>query len=198
MAKPINYKQVFARKRDNEARILKLCPKADHTSGIYVFYREQDGFRHAYVGLATKSLLRRLAEHLDGYEMHIDKSIRKYGLFDAKENLFGYKVAILCHCPPDQCNEKEQFFIKKLANDGWQMKNTTGGSQGEGKVDINERKEARGYHDGLTQGEKKTKEQVKTYFDKYLDFVIKPPTGKVKERKFQEFADFLNGTDKKD
>ena len=178
-------------KQRNEERIKKLCPQAQHTSGIYVFYREQDGFKHAYIGLATKSLLTRLAQHLEGYSQHIDLSIRKYGLFDATKNPYGYKVAILCECPPNECNDKEQYYIKQWANKGWQMKNTTGGSQGQGKFGINENKSAKGYYDGVAQGEKKTKEKVKAYFDKYLDAVIKQPSNKTKERKLAEFGEFI-------
>lgn len=93
MAKP-NYEQIFARKQSNEDRIKKLCPQAKHKSGIYVFHREENGFRHAYVGLATKSLLTRLAQHLEGHESHIDKSIRKYGLFNEEKILMDIKCQL--------------------------------------------------------------------------------------------------------
>lgn len=193
MAKTINYRQVFARKERNEQRIKELCPQARHTSGIYVFFREQDGFRHAYIGLATKSLLTRLAQHLEGYSQHIDLSIRKYGLYESKKNPNGYRIAILCECSPEECNEKEQEYIKAWANEGWQMKNTTGGSQGIGKVDINERKPAKTYTQGVTYGTLKTKKKVKEFFDKYLDYSIKQPPTKIKEKKFAEFKQFLEG-----
>lgn len=52
---------------------------------------------------------------------------------------------------------------------------------------------AKGYYDGVKQGQKKATEQVRTYFDKYLDFAIKPPTNKIKERKAEEFKKFLEG-----
>ena len=54
----MNYKQIYAIKMQNEKRIKKLCPKAEHKSGIYCFEREdENGFKYAYVGLATKSVL---------------------------------------------------------------------------------------------------------------------------------------------
>lgn len=187
----INYKQVFAIKKQNEERIKKLCPKATHTSGIYFIYREQNGFKFGYVGQATKSLLSRLGEHLNGYKQHIDLSIRKYGLYDKVKNPFGYKIAIICYCTPEQCDEKEQEFIKKYANEGWQLRNSTTGSQGEGKQSIIENKSTKGYREGVAFGELKSKREVKVFFDKYLDFIIKDKPNKVKERKYNEFKEWL-------
>lgn len=186
-----NYKQIFAIKKENEERIKKLCPKATHTSGIYFIYREQNGFKFGYVGQATKSLLSRLGEHLNGYKQHIDLSIRKYGLYDKVKNPYGYKVSIICYCTPEQCNEKEQEFIKKFANEGWQLRNSTTGSQGEGKQSIIENKSTKGYREGVAYGELKTKREVKVFFDKYLDFTIKAPSNKIKERKHNEFKEWL-------
>ena len=196
MHKQINYRQVFARKEQNERRIKEVCPQARNTSGIYVFFREQDGFRHAYIGLATKSLLTRLAQHLEGYSQHIDLSIRKHGLYDADKNPNGYRIAILCECPPEECNEKEQEYIKAWANEGWQMKNTTGGSQGIGKVDINERRPTKTYTEGVSYGVLKTKRKLLEFFDKYLDYSIKGKPTKIKEKKFAEFGEFIKPIEK--
>lgn len=190
-----NYKQIFAIKKQNEERIKKLCPKAIDTSGIYFIHREQNGFKFGYVGQATKSLLSRLADHLNGYSQHIDLSIRKYGLFDSVKNPFGYKVSIICYCKPQECDEKEQFYIKKFANEGWQLRNSTSGSQGEGKQSIVENKSTKGYREGLAQGRKNAIKEIKIFFDKYLDFIIKGDTNKIKERKFNEFKNFLEGGD---
>ena len=76
----MNYRQIYARKAECEKRIKEVCPQATHDSGIYCFTRvDEDGFKFAYVGLASKSLLARLGEHLVGYQ-HIDLSIKKHGL----------------------------------------------------------------------------------------------------------------------
>ena len=187
----VNYNKIFAMQSKNEDRIRQLCPKAVHKSGIYCIYREQDGFRFAYVGLATKSLLSRIAQHLSGYSTHIDLSICKYGLYDAEKNPFGYKVSILCYCSASECNEKEQFYIKEMANNGWQMKNSTSGSQGVGKQGITENKPSKGYYDGVAYGITKTKRKVCEFFDKYLDFTIKGKINKIKERKYDEFKNWL-------
>ena len=61
------------------------------------------------------------------------------------------------------------------------------------KFDINERKSGKTYTQGVEYGEKKTIRQVKEFFDKYLDCVIKEPSNKVKERKLKEFEELLKG-----
>ena len=189
--KNVNYKQIFAKKKQNEERIKKLCPKATTTSGIYIFHRYQGDFKFAYIGQATKSLLSRLADHLNGYEQHIDLSIRKWGLYDEYKNPNGYRVDILCYCSPKDCDEREQYYIKLYANIGYQLRNVTTGSQGEGKQGMTENKPPKNYHQGVAYGELKTKRKIREFFDKYLDAIIKQPTNKIKERKLQEFYDFI-------
>lgn len=113
----------------------------------------------------------------------------------------GWKVMVLKTCHPQLLDQEEQKWIEYYKNrEGVVIYNVTGGGQFDKKEDIGERFEVKlkTYKHGKDFAYEKVREKVKTYFDKYLDFVIKPPTGKVKERKFQEFADFLNGTDKKE
>ena len=187
----VDYKQIFNNKYKNETIIKKLCPRATRQSGIYIFYRQENGFKYAYVGLATKSLLSRLAQHLDGRQSHIDKSIKKHGLY-SQTNPYGYRIAILEYCEPKLCNEREQFYIQYYANKGYQMRNVTGGSQGVGKYDINQRKEGRGYHDGLAQGRKSVVEELKHIVDKYL--IIKPiKDGVLPNRMLEKFYNILGG-----
>lgn len=189
----MNYRQIYAIKAQNEKRIQKLCPEAERKSGIYCFYRvDENGFKHAYVGQnAKENLLGRLAEHLSGYKQHIDLSIRKYGLYDEAKNPYGYKVRVLEYCAPEQCDEREQAYIKQFHHDGWQLKNVELGGKS-GKADFNERKEARNYRDGLKQGEKNVRKFIKHLFDLHLDYVPKkrPPT-KLQEKAMQKFKDFL-------
>ena len=144
----MNYKKIYAVKKANEERILKVCPNCPNTSGIYCFHREdENGFKYAYVGLATKSILSRCAEHLNGYTQHIDRSLKSHKLY-SEENPFGWKLDVLCFCPAEQCNEKEQYYIKKVHDAGRQLLNVTGGSQGKGKSNIGENRQSRGYYDG--------------------------------------------------
>jgi hypothetical protein len=178
----------------NERQIKKKCPNAEHKSGIYCFHREdENGFKYAYVGLATKSVLSRCAEHLSGYQQHIDKSIKKHKLY-SEENPYGWKLDILCYCPADECNEKEQFYIKKVHQSGRQLLNVTGGSQGEGKFNIGQNKPTKGYYDGIAQGEKNARKMVAHLFELHLDYAPKknPPT-KLQEKAMQKFEEYLKG-----
>ena len=188
-----NYKQIYAIKAQNEKRILKVCPDAKKESGIYCFYRiNEQGFKFAYIGLATKSVLTRLAEHLSGYNQHIDLSIRKYGLYDEETNPFGYKIKVLCYCPEEECNEKEQYYIKQYADEGWQLRNVTGGSQAEGKFNLTEGKSTKGYRDGLIQGRKNTQKEIAKLFEKNLTYEINGKPTKNKEKAYDKFTAFLN------
>ena len=188
----MNYKQIYAIKMQNEKRIKQICPDATHKSGIYCFHREdENGFKYAYVGLATKSVLSRCAEHLSGYTQHIDRSLKAHKLYD-EENPYGWKLDILCFCPAEQCNEKEQFYIKKVHQSGRQLLNVTGGSQGKGKFNINQNKPPKNYYDGLSQGYKNAQKFVANLFDKHLDYKQKSDRpNKNQEKAMKKFKDFL-------
>lgn len=189
----MNYKQIQDVKKQNEAEIKKLCARADHASGIYCFYREdENGFRYAYVGLATKSILSRCAEHLSGYKQHIDKSIRKHKLYST-ENPYGWKLCVLCYCSEEECNEKEQYYIKKAHDSGRQLLNVTGGSQGKGKFNIAENKAPKGYYDGLKQGYKNAQKYVANLFEKHLKYSQKSDKpNKNQDKAVEKFREFLN------
>ena len=189
----MDYKKIYAIKMQNEKRIKKLCPDATHKSGIYCFHREdENGFKYAYVGLATKSVLSRCAEHLSGYTQHIDRSLKAHKLYD-KENPYGWKLDILCFCSAEECNEKEQFYIKKVHQSGRQLLNVTGGSQGKGKFNIGQSKSPKTYTEGVLQGEKNARKMVAHLFKLHLDYAPKknPPT-KNQQKALQKFEDFLN------
>jgi hypothetical protein len=192
----MDYKKMYANKMQNENQIKALCSKATHESGIYCFHREdENGFRYAYVGLATKSVLSRCAQHLSGYTQHIDRSIKAHKLYD-ENNPYGWKLNILCYCPAEECNEKEQLYIKKAHKSGYQLLNVTGGSQGKGKFNIGENRPAKKYFDGVEQGKKNTRKFVKHLFDLHLDFSPKktPPT-KNQQKAMEKFQKFLDETD---
>jgi hypothetical protein len=183
-----NYKQIYAVKKANEQRILKVCPNCPNTSGIYFLLREENGFRFGYVGKA-KHLLERLGAHLAGRKQWIDKSIYKHGLY-SDTNPCGYRVHFI-EFPESELNEKEQHYIKQYANAGYQLRNVESGGN-LGKTDIGERKPTRKYFDGVEQGKKNTREFIKHLFDLHLDYAPKknPPT-KLQEKAMQKFRDFL-------
>ena len=186
----MNRRQIYARKAECEKRIKEVCPQATHESGIYCFTRvDEDGFKFAYVGQASKSLLTRLGEHLVGYQ-HIDLSIKKHGLY-SQENPYGYKVDILCKCPAEECNEKEQYYIKKAADAGYQLKNSTTGSQGKGKKGLENGRPSKTYRDGLDQGYLNARREVAHWFSMHLNVSMKKPT-KNAEKALEKFQEFIN------
>lgn len=190
----MNYKQIYAKKKANEERILKVCPNCPNTSGIYFLLREENGFKFGYIGKA-KHLLDRLGSHLSGRTQHIDRSLLAHGLW-SEENQTGYRVHFLEY-PEEKLNEMEQFYIKKYANAGYQLRNVeSGGSLG--KTDIGERKAARGYYDGLEQGRKNTQRFIADLFAKHLDYKPKKePPNAYQKRAMEKFKDFLEGENDK-
>jgi hypothetical protein len=187
----MNYKQLYAIKNANKEKILKVCPKCPNTSGIYFLTREEDGFKWSYIGKA-KHLLSRLADHLSGYQ-HIDLSLRKHGLYN-EENQVGWKVNFL-EFPEYELDQREQYFIKLYAQNGYQLRNHESGGTN-GKVALETRRSNRGYYDGLSQGYKNAQKYVADLFAKHLDYKPKkePPT-KLQEKAMQKFKDFLGGDD---
>ena len=187
----MNYRQIYAIKKANKERILKVCPNCPETSGIYFLLREEDGFKFAYIGQSV-NLLQRLADHLQGYQ-YIDLSIKKHGLY-SKENPTGYKV----HClpmPKEMLDQKEQKYIKQYANAGYQLRNVTSGSQGQGKKSLGNAKQPKTYTEGVVQGEKNMAKQIKHLFDLHLDFKPKkqPPT-KLQEKAMQKLKDIFENS----
>ena len=186
----MNYKQIYAIKKANEERILKVCPNCPNTSGIYFLLREEDGFKYAYIGQAVR-LRERLGSHLSGYQ-HIDLSIKKHGLW-SEENPTGYKVHFL-EFAENMLDEMEQKYIKQYANAGYQMRNSTAGSQGKGKHGLDNQKPSRSYYDGLSQGRKNTRRFVADLFEKHLDYKPKKePPNAYQKRAMEKFKDFLEG-----
>ena len=184
----MDYRKVYAIKKTNEERILKICPNCSNTSGIYFLLREDDGFKYAYIGQA-KHILDRLTSHLSGYQ-HIDLSIKKHGFYSA-ENPTGYKVHFL-EFAENLLDEMEQKYIKRYANAGYQMRNATSGSQGAGKKGLDNARPARTYYDGLKQGYVNAQKEISHLFSLHLDYVTKkqPPT-KLQEKALLKFKDFL-------
>lgn len=184
-----NYIHAMKIAEHNREQIRAINPYADYKSGIYMFHRiDENGNLHAYVGKAIH-LIERLAQHLSGYDSHIDKSIRKYGLWSI-DNPHGYDVKILCFCELSELDEKEREYIKK-ANGIYALKNIESGGT-TGKTDINERKSPRGYRDGVAQGEKNVIRKIAHLFDLHLKAVTKAdkPT-KTQEKALRKFYDLI-------
>lgn len=184
----VNYRQIKAIEQKNKQRILKLCPTLSDESGIYIFHRKENGIKYAYVGQA-KHLLTRVAQHLSGYQ-HIDLSIKKHGLY-SRDNPTGYKVDFM-EFPEIDLDQEEEYYIRKYARMGYQLRNKTGGRQGKGKFGIDNNKSAKGYYDGLKQGYKNARKEVAHLFEKHLNYSKKSDKpNKNQEKALEKFREFL-------
>lgn len=186
-----NIQKVKAIESQNKRKILSVNQNVDESSGIYFLTRaDENGIQYAYIGQA-KHLLTRLAQHLSGYQ-HIDLSLKKHGLFSAG-NVYGWKINFL-HYPENELDEHEQFWIKRYAKNGYQMRNKTAGGQGEGKKQISEYRPAKGYYDGITQGKKTLARELSHIMEKHLTVDLKPEKrgNKVSEKQLEKFNRLLD------
>lgn len=179
-----NYEQYKAIKKKMELKISKHYPTIKNQTGIYMFCRVV-----AYIGKSSErdGILGRCASHCIDHKQHIDNSIHNRKLTcDGGQ----WHILPLTYCHSSQVDEMERKFIAKYLSKGYELYNIeSGGSTG--KSDITERKERGGYNKGKGLGYKKCKEEIKNYFDKYLDYSIKGNPTKIKERKLAEFSEFL-------
>lgn len=179
--------KVKAVEKQNKKKLLAVNPALDEYSGIYFLTRtNEDGFRFAYIGQA-KHILSRLAEHLAGYKQHIDLSLRTHRLY-SEDNPYGWKVGFI-HFPVSQLDEKEQYYIKQYALNGYQLRNKTSGSQGEGKSKIDEYRPVKGYRDGIKQGKKSLANELSSIAKKHLRIEIREDkkNNKVSQKQFEKF-----------
>lgn len=186
-----NIQKIKAIESQNKRKILSVNPNVDESSGIYFLTRaDENGIQYAYIGQA-KHLLTRLAQHLSGYQ-HIDLSLKKHGMF-SEGNVYGWKINFL-HYPEDELDEHEQFWIKRYAKNGYQLRNKTAGGQGEGKKQISEYRPAKGYYDGITQGKKTLARELSHIMEKHLTVELKPEKrgNKVSEKQLEKFNRLLD------
>ena len=192
----MNQRQNIARakaiERENKKRLLEINPDLDEDSGIYFLTRiDENGIKYAYIGQA-RQILTRLAQHLVGFQ-HIDLSIRKHGFY-ANDNPYGYNIGFL-KFPESDLDEMEQFFIKKYANAGYQLRNKTAGGQCEGKTQIDEYRPQKGYRDGIKQGKKSLARELSHIIDTHLTVELRPEkvNNKVSQKAFEKFKGLLDG-----
>lgn len=189
------FKQAKAIEKKNKEKFLTVNPYLNEKSGIYILTREDENeFRYAYIGQAVH-VLTRLAQHLVGFQ-HIDLSLKKHGLY-SKENPYGWTVDSYSYSEND-LDTQEQYWIKKYADMGFQLRNKTSGSQGEGKAQIADYRPHKGYRDGLEQGRKNLAKELSNIADKHLVISLKPEKSgnKVSERQLVKFMELLKFDDK--
>lgn len=185
-----NPRQRYAIEAKNHKRLLEANPSLTDESGIYFLTRtDENGFRYAYIGQAVH-ILQRLAQHLVGYQ-HIDLSLKKHGLY-ADDNPHGWKIGFL-NFPISELDKQEQHYIKAYADYGYQLRNKTSGSQGEGKAQIDEYRPQKGYRDGIKQGRKNLARELSSIADKHLTISVRADKqgNKVSEKQFEKFKELL-------
>ena len=186
-----NFRKAKAIEYQNKQRLLEVNPILNETSGIYFLTRvDENGIKYAYIGQA-KHILTRLAQHLSGYQ-HIDLSLKKHGFFSL-DNLYGwhvnFKIFPLC-----RLDEMEQYYIKKYASNGYQLRNKTAGGQGEGKSHIDEYRPKKTYRDGLQQGKLTLARDLKHIIDKHLTVELKAEkqANKTSQKALEKFMQLLD------
>lgn len=187
-----NFVKAKAIEAENRKRWLKLNPNLNDNSGVYILCRvDEDGFKFGYAGQA-KHILTRLCQHSAGHQQHIDLSLKKHGLY-SENNPYGWTV-ICENFSEASLDRAEQFYIKWLADQGYQLRNKTGGSQGAGKKQIDEYRPAKGYYDGLKQGKKSLARELSYIIDTHLQVSLKPEkqNNKVSIRAFERFQNLID------
>ena len=185
------FRQAKAIEAKNKQKWLELNPELDDKSGIYVLRRtDENGFKYAYVGQA-KNIITRLAQHLVGYQ-HIDLSIKKHGLH-TPDNKYGWSVGFF-HVPESELDNMERHYIKVFADEGYQLRNKTSGSQGTGKSQIDDYRPAKGYYDGIKQGKKSLAKELSHIAEKHLEIRLKPEKqgNKVSEKQYEKFMTLIS------
>lgn len=186
-----NPRQRYAIESKNRKRLLEVNPSLTDESGIYFLTRvDENGFKYAYIGQAVH-ILQRLAQHLVGYQ-HIDLSLKKHGLY-ADDNPHGWKIGFL-NFPISELDKQEQHYIKAYADYGYQLRNKTSGSQGEGKAKIDEYRPTKGYRDGIRQGKINLARELSSIAEKHLEIRLKPEKqgNKVSEKQYEKFMTLIS------
>lgn len=184
------FRQAKAIEAKNKKRLLEVNPYLNEGSGIYFLTRTgENGFKYAYVGQAVH-ILTRLAQHMVGYQ-HIDLSIKKHGLY-SEQNQNGWKIDFNSY-PEVVLNEMEQLFIKEYADRGYQLRNKTSGSQGEGKTQIDDYRPQKGYRDGIKQGRKNMAKELSSIAEKHLKIELRADkvNNKVSQKQYGKFMNLL-------
>ena len=158
----------------NWKKILKERYNLKDEPGIYLFYRtNENNEKCVYVGQAIK-ILTRCAGHLATRkkQSHIDKSLQKHGLW-SNDNQNGWFVSCIKNCSINELDYYEKYFISHYLTDEYKVYNITGGGQLEKET------------------YKQIQEKLKILFEKYLDVTIKGKETKIKQKKLEEFKQFI-------
>ena len=99
------------------------------------------------------------------------------------------------HYPAEELDKWEQYWIKKYADGGYQLRNKTAGGQGDGKKQIAEYRPGKGYRDGIQQGRINLARELANIADKHLVISLKPEkqNNSISQKQFAKFMELLHG-----
>ena len=98
------------------------------------------------------------------------------------------------HYTTNLLDKMEQLWIKQYADKGYQLRNKTSGSQGEGKAQIADYRPQKGYRDGLKQGRINLARELSSIAEKHLKIEIRDDkkNNKISQRQFEKFKELLS------
>ena len=81
------------------------------------------------------------------------------------------------------------LLSSEYADMGFQLRNKTSGSQGEGKAQIDDYRPAKGYREGILQGKKSLARELSSITEKHLEIRLKSEKqgNKVSEKQLRKF-----------
>lgn len=187
-----NAKRFYTNQAQAEQLLLKVCPKADHRSGIYFYLREDTDGKYGYIGKATDLISRNVA-HILGYQQHIDISIKKRGFY-SKDNPSGWRLNVLYY-PKEDLDRWERHWIALYRESNYTLYNVESGGT-EGKEIIGERKPPKTYRDGLSQGRKSLARELKHIIDTHLEIKLRKEDNKISQKALAKFWELLESEEK--
>lgn len=183
-------KDIFDQQQRWEGLLRQLCPNIDHSSGIYLWKREENGKIYMYIG-KSKNLLQRSVSHCMGYEQHIDRSIRHWKFYHKDTNRLGWELYIK-HFPESELDHWERKYIDYYRTQpNVELYNIEGGGT-EGKTYLTQPRPRKGYRDGVEQGYRKARKFVAELFANNLEFSINGKLTVNKQKAYDKFKDFIN------
>ena len=192
-----DFKKLYAKHKRQREQLLAVNPNLNDDPGIYFLLRRSEAdIKFAYIG-QSRTVLTRLINHLNGYEQHIDLSLKRHKLW-SEDNPYGWRVEFL-NCPVEQLDALETYYIKQYADAGYQLRNSSLGGQGANRAsgEIGERKAPKGYKAGVQQGKKQLARDLSHIIDTHLEVKIREEKKHNKisinaYEKFQELIDERN------
>ena len=189
-----NFKKLYAKHKKQREQLLAINPNLNDDPGIYFLLRRSEAdIKFAYIG-QSRTVLTRLVSHLNGYEQHIDLSLKRHKLW-SEDNPYGWRVEFL-NCPVEQLDALETYYIKQYADAGYQLRNSSLGGQGANRAsgEIGERKAPKGYKAGVQQGKKQLARDLSHIIDTHLEVKIRDEKkhNKISINAYEKFRELID------